>query len=108
MWTWETIERKWLAGSQIAVSPPTVVDAFNRVESLLGPDWMTRYRTSIGIPTGPAPTLHVLTMGQRLAVLEGMTGTENLIRKLCDDDHSASAEPTGIFLVEIGQAGCPL
>ncbi len=64
---------------------------------------MTRRRASIGIPTGPAPTLHVVNMGQRLAVLDGMTGTENLIQKLCDDDHSASAELTGIFLLKSGK-----
>jgi hypothetical protein len=40
VWTFDEIERDWLAGSRIAVAQQDVVDAFNRVERILGRNWM--------------------------------------------------------------------
>ena len=39
-WTIEEIEKDWLAGGRIAVSPEDVVATFERCERVLGRDWI--------------------------------------------------------------------
>jgi hypothetical protein len=101
-WTWERVEREWLVEGRIAVSPTDAVDSFNRVESLLGSDWLLSCRGNPPVACGPAPTLCVVNMGRRLAVLEGVRGTEKLLNKIRQGDHSASAELTAIYLLKSG------
>jgi hypothetical protein len=104
MWTWELIEREWLGGTRIAVSDSAIVEAFNRVESMLGPGWILRCRGLSGSDSGAAPTLCVVTMGQLLAILDGVANTDGLITKLTAGDHSAAAELTGLFLLKSGRS----
>lgn len=97
-WTYEEIKSEWLGDCDIAVSPESVIDAFNRTHSVLGREWIDRAR---GSPTvrGAAPTLAVVSMGQRLASLDGATGAEQLIERLRNEDQSARAELNAIYLL---------
>lgn len=99
-WTFGEIERDWLAGSQIAVRPDIVVEAFNRCEQVVGREWIEHSRTMSGtVVQGSAPTLHVVVMGQRLVSLDGVGGAEMLIERLRRGDQSAQAELTAIYLL---------
>jgi hypothetical protein len=105
MWTWEKIEQEWLGGSAIAVSRNEAVDAFNRVDSALGLTWIGTRRGLSGNSFGTAFTLDVVSMGQRLAALDGISnGAGRLIKKIVGGDESASAELTAIYLVKAGRA----
>ena len=102
-WTWEQIEQDWLGDGRIAVPHAAAVDAFNRVERVLGREWMTGCRGSTGNAAGTAPTLCVVTKGQLLLSLDGVRDTEKLLDKIRRGDHSATAELTGIYLLSSGR-----
>ncbi len=103
-WKWEDIKSDWLAGGRLALAPEDVVDAFNRVERAFGRDWIKSSRMSYGSPArGTAPTLHIVTMGQRIASLDGVTGAEALLERLRQNDPSAYAEGAAIYLLQSGQ-----
>jgi hypothetical protein len=98
-WSYDSIERDWLAGSRIAVAPQEVVSAFDLAERVLGRTWIEAARMAPGGPvSGAAPTLHVIAMGRQLAALEGVAGTEPLITGLRRGDESAAAELAAISL----------
>jgi hypothetical protein len=101
---WEQIERDWLGGGRIAMPPEAAVEAFNRAESVLGSNWMSQCRGLTGTGSGISPTLSVINTGQRLAVLDGVGGTDHLSEKIHQGDHSASAELTAIFLLKSGRS----
>jgi hypothetical protein len=96
-WTIEEIERDWGATSAL---PGIVVDAFERVERILGREWIaaTRERSG-GHVRGPAPLLQVVSMGGRLSVLDAVEGQERLVRRLKQHDASAEAELTAMHLL---------
>ena len=100
-WTYEEIKSDWIGDSRIAVSPEGIVDAFNRVDSVLGREWIDRSRGRSGTPTarGSVPTLPVVSMGQRLASLDGVHKAEHLIKGLRNKDQSSHAELTAIYLL---------
>src|SRR5262249_839940 len=102
MWTWEQIEREWLAGEMIAVRPDEAVHAFNRVEAILGQDWMKGCRGSSGVASGTSPTLSVVNMGQWLGILHGIANTDPLLDKIRRRDESAAAELVGLYLIRSG------
>ncbi len=82
----------------LALNPDEIVAAFVRVEDLLGRGWIDGCRVSGGsVVRGSAPTLRVVSMGQRLAVLDGITGTAELIEHIQRGDDAAEAELTAIF-----------
>ena len=96
-WTIEEIERDWGATSAPA---SIVVDAFERVERILGREWIAAVRGRSGGHTqGPAPLLEVVSMGGRLSVLDAIEGAEQLARKLKQHDASAEAELTAMHLL---------
>lgn len=96
-WTIEEIERDWGATSSL---PSIVVDAFERVERILGREWIAATREcSGGQVQGPAPLLEVVSMGGRLSVLDAIKEEgEQLTRKLKQHDASAEAELTALHL----------
>lgn len=96
-WKIEEIERDWGATSAL---PGIVVDAFERVERILGREWIaaTRERSGGHVP-GPAPLLQVVSMGGRLSVLDAVEGEERLVRRLKQHDASAEAELTAMHLL---------
>jgi hypothetical protein len=100
-WTWAEIEAEWLIGGRVAVSPEEVVTAFNKAEEVLGREWIEAIGSlHAGSPLrGTSPTLHVVTVGQHLASIDGASGVAELIGKLRANDASAFAELTAAHLV---------
>jgi hypothetical protein len=95
-WNFEEISKDWIAGSVIAASPEEVVAAFDRCEQAFGRDWINQTR---GQFSGADPTLRIVTLGQRLASLNGVKATDQLIEKLRKHDTSAAAELHAIHLL---------
>jgi hypothetical protein len=106
-WTYEEIEREWLAGSRIAVEPPYVVAAFDRCERVLGRGWIDRAHggniEGASKVTGSAPTLGVVTMGLILASLDDVADSQQLVDKIRSADQSAIAELRAIHLLRSGE-----
>jgi hypothetical protein len=74
-WSLEDIERDWICEkvSALAVSPDSVVAAFDRTERDLGWEWIEKSRISVGnIVRRLSPTLRVVNEDQKLAVLENV------------------------------------
>ena len=96
-WSLEDIERDWISGeapvSALAASPDSVAAAFDRTERALGREWIEKSRISVGnIVRGLSPTLRIVNMGQKLAVLENVTGPERLLDRIRNGDLSAEGE----------------
>jgi hypothetical protein len=105
-WTWDEINNDWLLGSRLALPPDDVVAAFNRVEQILGGDWIEASRIHTGVQVrGTQSTLSVATVGQLIASLDGIPGAAELIEKLRGDDASAFAELTAVHLIRSGEPG---
>jgi hypothetical protein len=94
-WTWEAIERDWLAGARVATPPADVVSAFAVAEELLGPDWIEARRQHA---PGSHPVAGIISMGKRLAAVRDFAGFDALLKRIQDDDASASAELTAAYL----------
>jgi hypothetical protein len=101
-WTWAEINQDWLVGSQVALPPEVIVDAFTRVEAVLGREWIDAARLYSGtVVRGTGPTLHVVTVGQMLASLQGVGNTSDLIDKLRGGDASPFAELAAVHLIRL-------
>jgi hypothetical protein len=109
-WTWKQIEQDWLAGGRVATKPSAVVEAFERVEAVLGRDWIERSRVHpLVVPRGSPPqttvvrgsdpVLTVVQMGGLLASLEGIPAVDTLMKKLRRGERAATAEATAIHLL---------
>jgi hypothetical protein len=101
-WSLEDIERGWIGGqvSALAVPPDAVVAAFDRTERDLGRRWIEKARTASGnINWGPIPTLRIVNMGQKLAVLKNVNDSKGLLDRIRNDDPSAEGELTAIYLL---------
>jgi hypothetical protein len=60
-WTWKQIEQDWLAGGRVATEPSAVVEAFERVEAVLGRDWIEQSRVHpLVVPKGSPPQTTVV------------------------------------------------
>ncbi len=114
-WTWEEIETDWLEDGRVADEPGDVVAAFEQVEASFGRQWIerSRVRRAVMSPAAPPavmtergslPVLRVVAMGRLLASLEGIPGTERMIRKLRKGDRAAEAEATAIRLLRARSA----
>lgn len=103
-WTWEEVEADWLAGSRVAVSPEVIVDAFNRVENMLGRAWLEQSRIYSGVVVrGSSPTLRIVSMGQRFSSLDHVRHTEKLLERIRKGDYDAEAELTALHLISTDQ-----
>lgn len=108
-WTWEEIDADWLAGGRVAVSPEVITDAFNRVEDLLGRDWLEQPRINSGvIERGSFPTLRIVSMGQRLGSLKSVRHPEKLLERIRTGGTNAEAELTALYLVAAAQTSITL
>jgi len=96
-WLLEDVEKNLLGqkASVVALPAEVIVEAVNRVEAMLGRDWILAEMKATGI--GPAMT--VIGMGLRLASLNGLAKTEMLLSNLRLRDQSAKAELTAIYLI---------
>ena len=100
-WTWEEIDADWLVGNHLAVPPEEIVAAFNKAEKVLGHRWIEAAGIHSGSRVrGTSPTLRVVSVGQHLASLDGVSGLEELIGKLRANDMSSFAELTAVYLVK--------
>ncbi len=99
-WTYEEIERDWLAGSAVAVASSEMVAAFDRCERLLGRDWInSASEGSGGRVVGASPTLGVVSVGQSLASLEDVADLQQLIDKVRGREPYALAELRAVHLL---------
>jgi hypothetical protein len=98
-WTIEEIEKGWLSGSRVTVSPADIVAAFERCELVLGRDWIEERRAG---EFGIVATLAVVRMGQRLASLDGVNNAEALIERLRRGDPSAGSELHALHVLRFG------
>jgi hypothetical protein len=109
-WRWEDIKREWLGDSLIAEDPAVVVEAFERIDAMFGPEWILAYRTDHGGSnhTGATLTLPVVILGKQLKHIERASGCEALARGLRESRSSAKAELDAISLLMAGSAGVSL
>jgi hypothetical protein len=109
-WTWKQIEQDWLADGRVATEPSAVVEAFERVETAFGREWIEQSRVHpLVVPKGSAPqttvvrgsspVLAVVQMGRLLTPLEGIPGVDTLMQKLRRGERAAMAEATAIYLL---------
>jgi hypothetical protein len=99
--TWEELEKDWLAGDRLAAPSVAVVAAFNRLEGAFGRDWVSGCRKAVGA----IPTLPVVIAGTILASLEGLAKADKLVQALGRNDPSAVAEATAIHLLRSARPG---
>jgi hypothetical protein len=99
-WTFKEIEGDWTPGT-LTIPEDEIVSAFDRVEKILGRDWIEMSRTSSGVAKrGSAPTLSVISMGQKLATIEDLLPqAERLIEHTRKGDQAAGTELTAIYLL---------
>jgi hypothetical protein len=95
-WTVEEIEKGWLSGSRVTVSPEDVVAAFEKCELVLGRDWIEAQGSrQLGI-------VPVVRMGQRLASLDGVANAVALVEKLRNGYRSAGSELHALHVLRFG------
>src|SRR2546430_446734 len=100
-WQWKEIEEDWLAGGTLAQPPEVIVAAFECVETHFGRPWIEASRMYEGgnSPTqGTMPTLSIVSLGRKLAILEHVDNCGKLLNKLRDRNVSAYAELSAIWL----------
>lgn len=100
-YSWNEIEQDWLGGSAVATAKEDIVDAFARVERILGREGVERCRSRPSI-RGTMPTLTVVDLGHQLCSLDGMINASKVITKLNAADDSAFAELRAIHLLTAG------
>jgi hypothetical protein len=78
----------------LALPPEAIVSAVERVERVLGAEWLASATEAKGI----LPAMNVITIGLRLSVLNGIDQSEKLLEFLRRNDQNAAAELTAIYL----------
>ena len=96
MFTWREISSDWLGGTTTCGEHDAIIDAFNRVERVLGRPWMN-WRW--GAIRGVAATLEVVRTGALLKGLDGVSDSERLVDGIRRGDRSLIAEAEAIRLV---------
>lgn len=99
-WTFAEIEKQWIPGN-VAVTPEEMVSTFNRVERVLGREWLEASQVSDGMTrTGFGPTLRIVSMGQKLAAIEDiLPEAAKLIEHTRRNDQAAETELAAIYLL---------
>lgn len=98
-WNYNEIERDYLGGTRVALAKEEVVTAFNRCEEVLGRNWLLQKGESSKGILG----VKIIEVGQKLASLDGISGTEPLLGKLRNSEQSAIAELRAIHLLSSKQ-----
>jgi hypothetical protein len=106
-WSIERIEIELLRCKLDVVALPAevAVAAVNRVEQVLGTGWIEAETASA---KGIVPAMQVVGMGLRLASLENLAASEELITNLRRNDQNAEAELTGIHLFRSAEASAQI
>jgi len=99
-WSYDDIEKNWLAGGRLAVPKEKIVEAFNRAEELLGADWIgSNYAPGGAKVLGPGPTLDVVTVGQHLQALDNVPRSDRLLSAILRGDRYSLAELEALYLL---------
>jgi hypothetical protein len=103
-YTWEEIRDVWLGSGRIVATEDEMVQEFNRVERMLGRDWMEeRLTPAHGVTShGAIFTLLIVMYGRLLASVEGLVGAELLVRKLLAGRADALSELKAAYLLKSG------
>jgi hypothetical protein len=109
-YTWEEIRDVWLGDGRIAATEDEMVQEFNRVERMLGRDWMNAQLTPApGVTShGAIFTLSIVTYGRLLASVEGLPGADVLVHKLLAGKPDALAELKAAYLLKSDDADTQL
>lgn len=96
-WSVERIEKELLLSNVSVLAFPieTIVSAINRVEDVLGADWI---EAEVSWGRGIAPAMHVISVGLRLTAIDNLEGTDKLITNLRRRVQNAEAELTAIYM----------
>ncbi len=94
----EQLEKELLLSKAdvLALAPDLVVAAVDRVERVLGSEWI---ESEISSGKGIAPTMRIIGMGLRLVSLENLAQSEELITHLRRGDQNAESELAAIHLI---------
>jgi hypothetical protein len=105
-YTWEEIRDVWLGNGRIVATEDEMVQEFNRVERMLGRDWMeARLTPAPGVTShGAIDTLSIVMYGRLLASIEGLPGADGLLRKLKAGRPDALAELKAAYLLKSDEA----
>lgn len=107
LWTIERIEREW--GPVATVLPEIFVNSFDRVDKILGADWIEATRQALmGQIRTPGSVLAVVSMGGRLTVTDVLTGAGKLIARLQARDPTAEAELTAMYILHCRDRRAPI
>jgi hypothetical protein len=100
-WTWDEIQRTCLRDESTTSEPEVWVECLNRLERHLGREWIDESLIKGGaIVSGLMPTLALVSKGARLACLDDVSDTDQLLRKLRANEPSAWSELTAIWLLK--------
>jgi hypothetical protein len=94
-WTWNAIRENWPQVVDLAYSADTIVDAFNRVERVLGPEAIEHS----GPHRGTYPVLSIVCDGRRLSALDGVERTDAFVRGLARGDVSSWTELEALYIL---------
>lgn len=96
-WTVDEIENDFLSGklSAFTIAPVLAVESFERVESVLGRDWIFSRKTGKGLMV----VSPILDMGLRLSALDGIPNCERLVNSIRQGGQHAEAELTAIHMI---------
>jgi hypothetical protein len=90
----EEIEAAYIEGASIPFERPQIICAFKFVERMLGLDWIRSRLTCRASDVPGWPCLDVLSIAQDLWAVAEAPGLSDVLRKICDGDHSARSELT--------------
>jgi hypothetical protein len=101
-YTLDEIRDVWLGSGRIAATGDEMVKTFNRVERLLGREWMeARLTPAPSVAAhGALETLSIVIYGRLLASVEGAPGTDALLKKLREHRRDALAELKAGYLLK--------
>ena len=97
IWSTSDVEMNLLAGklSSLALAPEAALAAVNRVERMLGPDWIaSRTRATKGI----YPALSVIELGLQLGSLDGLAKSDRLVERIRLGEFGALAELAALHI----------
>jgi hypothetical protein len=90
--TWEDIRSSWLDPSD-AEEVPAVVEAFERVRTTLGPEWLqARWPRDETSQRGAFPMFQIALLGEELRAIEGAVDSASLIARVRRGNRDARAE----------------
>jgi len=109
-YTLDEIREVWLGDGRIAATEDEMVHEFNRVERIMGRDWMgARLTPAPGVTaSGALVTLRIVMYGQLLASVENAPGADAVLAKLRAGRPDTLSELKATYLLKLGDADTQL